>query len=231
MRVVDRLAEREAGWRELQLLLFRIETTRARKVAPDEIIRLGELYRAACADLMLAEAHDLPRDTIAFLHSLVGRAHNTVYKTQGFHWTDWVALIFDEVPRRLRTDVLLRVSAMTFWGLFLMTTFLGMIDPDFTVRVVGQRQVEVMEQMYEEAPGSSSRSTGAYAMASGFYIYHNAGIGLSCYAWGLLFGLGSLWGSWRANAITSSERCSATWPPSRRPRTSSPSSRRTGHSS
>ena len=35
---------------------------------------------------------------------------------------------------------------------------------------------------------------------SGYYIYHNAGIGLSCYAWGLLLGLGSLW-ALASNAI------------------------------
>ena len=28
---------------------------------------------------------------------------------------------------------------------------------------------------------------------AGFYIQHNASIGLRCFAWGILFGLGSLW--------------------------------------
>ena len=36
-----------------------------------DVLRLGELYRSACADLMLAESHDLPRDTVAFLTALV----------------------------------------------------------------------------------------------------------------------------------------------------------------
>jgi len=200
MRVVDRLADREAGWRELQLLLFRLETTRARRVKPDEVLRLGELYRSACADLMLAEAHDLPRDTVAFLHSLVGRAHNAVYKTQGFRWTDWIALVFDEVPRRLRSDPLLRVSAMVFWGLFLVTAFLGAADPEFANRVVGEKQVEAMEAMYDQAFDGEKRLERNDAMMSGFYIIHNAGIGLKCYAWGLLLGLGSLW-ALASNAI------------------------------
>ncbi len=192
-RVGDRLAAREAGWRELQLLLFRLETTPGRRVEPSAILRLGELYRSTCADLMLADAYDLPRDTVAFLHSLVGRAHNAVYKTQGFRWTDWVALIFDEVPRRLRADVPLRVAALVFWGLFLITGFLGATDADFANRVVGAAQVEAIEAMYDQ-PLNNDRGTGRNdALMSGFYIYHNAGIGLSCYAWGLLLGLGSLW--------------------------------------
>ena len=193
MRVVDRLAERESGWRELQLLLFRLETTRARKVAPEEILRLGELYRAACADLMLAEAHDLPRDTVAYLHALVGRAHNAVYRTQGFRLADWVALVFDEVPRRLRGDILLRVAALTFWGLFLICGMVAMVEPDFAARVVGESQLDSLEAMYDEPIGSNNQLVRNDAMMSGFYIYNNAGIGLSCYAWGLVLGLGSLW--------------------------------------
>jgi len=200
MRVVDRLADREAGWRELQLLLFRLETTRSRRVKPDEVLRLGELYRSACADLMLAEAHDLPRDTVAFLDALVGRAHNAVYRTQGFRWTDWTALIFDEVPRRLRSDPLLRVAAMVFYGLFLLTAFLGATDLDFVNRVVGEKQVEAMEAMYDHPFDGEKRIERNDAMMSGFYIIHNAGIGLKCYAWGLLLGLGSLW-ALASNAI------------------------------
>ena len=200
MRVVDRLADREAGWRELQLLLFRIGTTRKSQLAPAEILRLGELYRAACADLMLAEAHDLPGDTVAYLHALVGRAHNAVYRSRGFRWSDWAALIFDEVPRRLRADPLLRVAGLVFWGLFLVTALVGAADLDFVNRVVGERQVEAMETTYETPPHGADRPERNDAMMSGFYIYHNAGIGLSCYAWGLVFGLGSL-GVLATNAI------------------------------
>ena len=144
MRVVDRLAEREKDWRELQLLLNRMEGKRLKRTmappmsarpgsGPDgalgvsglsdllkernlkgisagDVLRLGELYRSACADLMLAEAHDLPRDTVAYLHALVGRAHNAVYRAKGFHLNDWAGVIFDEVPRRLRSDPMLRVA-------------------------------------------------------------------------------------------------------------------------
>ncbi len=221
MRVVDRLAGRETDWRELQVLLQRMEGRRPRRAAPPrasgaaraglaelvdhrrdreisagDVLRLGELYRAACADLMLAEAHDLPRDTVAFLHALVGRAHNAVYRTGGFRPADWSNVLFDEVPRRLRSDPMLRVAALTFWGLFLLTASLAAARPGFAARVAGDRQVEMMEQMYERPLDGSARpdhlDRNDAAMA-GFYILHNAGIGLSCYAWGLAFGVGTLW--------------------------------------
>ena len=59
-------------------------------------------------------------------------------------------MIFDEVPRRLRSDPMLRVAALTFWGLFLLTAFLAAARPGFAARVVGEAQVEAMEQMYDQ---------------------------------------------------------------------------------
>jgi uncharacterized membrane protein SpoIIM required for sporulation len=222
MKVVDRLAEREKDWHELQILLARTEGKRIRRsgsptgnqspasassvedvlreqdpkgISAASILRLGELYRSACADLMLAEAHDLPRETVAYLHALVGRAHNAVYRSKGFQIKDWGRAIFEEVPRRLRSDPMLRISALTFWGLFLVTAFVAAAQPGFAARVVGEGQVEAMEAMYEHPMDSSTEDTKASrsdSVMAGFYIQHNAGIGLSCYAWGLLFGLGSL---------------------------------------
>ena len=203
MRVVDRLAGREKDWRELQLRLARMEGKRLRTLPPDDVLRLGELYRSACADLMLAEVHDLPRDTVAYLHALVGRAHNAVYRAKGFHLADWARVIFDEVPRRLRSDPMLRVAALTFWGLFFLCAFVAAARPGFAAKVVGERQVEMMEQMYDQPlDGSSTKEKLGRndSMMAGFYIFHNAGIGLSCYAWGVVFGLGSLW-TLASNAI------------------------------
>jgi uncharacterized membrane protein SpoIIM required for sporulation len=225
MRVVDRLAEREKDWFELQFLLARMEGKRiqrgvptskvGRNLAPSastqpeflqersstgisaaDILRLGELYRSACADLMLAEAHDLPRDTVAYLHALVGRAHNAVYRSKGFQVTEWGRMIFEEVPRRLRADPMLRIAALTFWGLFLLTAFVAAAQPGFAARVLGENQIEAMESMYDHPlDGSGGKEVLGRddSMMTGFYIIHNAGIGLSCYAWGLLCGIGSLW--------------------------------------
>jgi uncharacterized membrane protein SpoIIM required for sporulation len=204
MPVADRLADREKDWRELQVRLARMDGSWLRKLPPADILRLGELYRSACADLMLAEAHDLPRDTVAYLHTLVGRAHNAVYRAKGFHLADWAPVIFDEVPRRLRADPMLRVSAFTFWGLFLVCAFVAAAQPGYAAKVLGDHSVEQMEQMYEHSlDGSDSKERlgrNDSAMA-GFYILNNAGIGLRCYAWGIFFGIGSLW-TLASNAIT-----------------------------
>jgi len=218
MRVVDRLAQREATWQELDSLLSRLgglAPRRGRRARPsrsevvwldesdfvpdapegprrrgrisyaaDDVIRLGELYRAACADLMLAEAHDLPRDTVAYLHDLVARAHNVVYRGRGFDFRKWAGDLLANVPRRLRADPALRVSALVFYGSFLVFGLIGAARHDLAVKIVGESTLEQYEQMYAEP---HHRNVAEGSLMTGFYIQHNASIGLSCFAWGLTF--------------------------------------------
>ncbi len=81
-----------------------------------------------------------------------------------------------------------------FWGSFLFAALLGAGREGFAAKVVGPGFVEQMNQMYSE-PMGTVRKDGLQrtdTMMAGFYIMHNAGIGLRCYAWGIVFGLGSL---------------------------------------
>lgn len=192
LRVADRLAQRETSWRELDDLLERLDSHAMSRASSADVLRLGELYRAACTDLMLAEAHDLPRDTVGYLHGLVGRAHNAVYRAKGFRFSDWGATLFGRVPRLLRTDPALRIAALAFWGGFLICGLLAAGRPGFAEKVLGEPFVEQMETMYAE-PVDSHRSERNDTIMAGFYIQHNTSIGLQCFAWGLFFGLGSLY--------------------------------------
>jgi uncharacterized membrane protein SpoIIM required for sporulation len=194
MRVADLLAQRVDSWRELDALLDRLSRVR-RRAGIGELIRLSELYRAACTDLMLAEEHDLPRDTVAYLHGLVGRAHNALYRARGFRVADWAELLFGTVPRMLRADPALRLAAAVFAGTFLICALLAAGRPGFATEVIGEEFVAQVEQMYAEPIGQQRGAGGARndtAMA-GFYILNNTTIGLQCFAWGLVFGLGSLY--------------------------------------
>src|SRR5262245_39031986 len=190
MRVADRLEQREASWHELDALLDRMAARHRPDLNAAEVVRLGELYRSACTDLMLAEAHDLPRDTVAYLHALVGRAHNEVYRAQGFQFRDLAAGLFDTAPRQLRRDPALKLSALVFFGSFVLCALLAAGRPEFARRFIGEASIEGMEQMYDKPIGEMSRDDTAMA---GFYINHNTSIGLQCFAFGLFFGLGSLY--------------------------------------
>jgi uncharacterized membrane protein SpoIIM required for sporulation len=197
VRVAERLEKRESSWRELDLLVARLAGARWRRPSARDVLRLGELYRATCTDLMLAEDHDLPRETVANLHALVRRAHNVVYRASGFDFRDFGRALFQTAPRRLRGDAALRVAALVFWGTFAFTTLLAAGRTDFARLVLGPAFLEQFDHMYSQRVDPASPD-GAGArrsdtMMAGFYIQHNASIGLRCFAWGILFGLGSLY--------------------------------------
>ncbi len=72
------LAERTDGWAELERLCDRAHG-RLSALGPDEILRMGELYRTAAADLALARrTYPLSAGT-ARLDVLVVRAHSLLY--------------------------------------------------------------------------------------------------------------------------------------------------------
>jgi len=188
MRVAERLEQRESSWRELDLLIGRMSDRRRRRPSAQEVLRLGELYRAACTDLMLAEDHDLPRETVANLHALVGRAHNLVYRASGYDFRDLGRALFQTAPRRLRSDPALRLAALIFWGTFLFTALLAAGRAEFARLVVGAAALEEIEHLYAQ-PLDARNDT----VMAGFYIQHNTTIGFRCFASGILFGLGSLY--------------------------------------
>jgi len=193
--VAERLAKREANWLHLERLVERLSEQSTRRPHPDEVLRLGQLYRGVCADLMLAETHDLPRETVDYLHGLVGRAHNVLYRARGFRFRELGAILFDAAPRRLRNDPALRLSAAVFVVAFLVCGLVAAARPEFAREVVGDRFLEQIDHMYEqpvEKLGELGRGRDD-AMMAGFYIQHNTTIGLQCFAWGILFGIGSLY--------------------------------------
>lgn len=166
-----------------------------RRLSAQKVLRLGELYRSACTDLMLADAHDLPRETVAHLQALVARAHNLVYRASGFQFRDLGRALFYSAPRRLRYDPALRLATLVFWSVFLFTALLAAGRSDFAPGILGEPFLETFDHMYAE-PVSADRHDGQErndTLMAGFYIQHNTSIGLQCFAWGILFGLGSLY--------------------------------------
>ena len=94
-----------------------------------DVLRFSALYRAACADLALADAYQLPPATIEYLHQLVGRAHNQLYRGEALTFRGWFHELFVAVPRRLRADRCLWLAAGLFWGFFLLTAALAFLPP------------------------------------------------------------------------------------------------------
>jgi uncharacterized membrane protein SpoIIM required for sporulation len=189
MKVADLLESRRENWRRLERLCLEIENRRGR-LDSAALVRFGSLYRAACADLALADAYQLPPNTVQFLHQLVGRAHNQLYRSRAFNFAAWGREMLYGVPRRLFHDNCLRLAFAIFWGVFLLAMFLAYVSTDFAEQVIGEESISMLEESFSDPiQGRDPNASGAMA---GFYIFNNAGIGLRCFAFGLLFGVGGM---------------------------------------
>ena len=190
MKVADLLEARRENWRELETLCDKLTNRRRRSQAAPLVARFAALYRAACADLALSDAYQLPPNTVQYLHQLVGRAHNQLYHSRAFHFADWGREMLLRVPRRLLHDRTLWLAFCIFWGAFLAAAFCAYVSPRFTEEAVGREMMQSMEEMY--AKPLARRNANEAGVMAGFYVQHNAGIGLQCFAAGLLIGVAGL---------------------------------------
>lgn len=190
MKVASLLNERRKHWNELEQLCTVMELRKKRLLGGRRIARFASLYRAACADLALADAYQLPPNTVRFLHQLVGRAHNQLYRSRAFRVSTWGYELVFAVPQRLYRDNCLRLAFAVFYGFFAAAMFLGYVSPEFAERTLGRDQLTMMEEMHADSvSGTGLNQSGVMV---GFYIQHNPGIGLQCFAAGLLLGVGGL---------------------------------------
>jgi uncharacterized membrane protein SpoIIM required for sporulation len=195
MKVAELVESRKKTWHELEALCTRLERRRHKDLTPRHVTRFAALYRSACADLALADSYQLPPGTIRYLHHLVGRAHNQLYRSHRFDFAAWRKELLENVPRRLYNDWSLRVAFLLFWGGFLASMFLSSSwspVPNFAQRVVGEEMIIMLEDMYADPINATGGPTGMETAMAGFYINHNTTIGLRCFAMGLLLGVGGL---------------------------------------
>ena len=187
MNVAKILEKRQRQWAELETLCDKLEVRgKDKKQGAAGISRFATLYRAACADLALADSYQLPPATVTYLHRLVARAHNRLYRANRIDPTTWADTILRVAPRQMFVDPCVRVASLLFFGLFTLSAIIGANEslfPEFVQQLVGTKQIEQLETMYEKPV---SGSLDHYISMAGFYIMHNTGIGLQCFAFGIL---------------------------------------------
>jgi len=180
LKASELIAKRQPSWRELERLCDDIGSRKS-KADPKMVSRFASLYRAACADLALAEAWQLPPSTVEYLHRLVAKAHNQLYRTQKFQWRTWSKKIFEDTPKLIFQDPCVHLVTLLFWGLFLISAYLAnntSVWPGFAESVVGQEQLDDVREMYTSF---GERDAGTNSFMMGFYVLNNASIGLNCF--------------------------------------------------
>jgi len=181
--------EREPAWKELDQLT---EGRRMRRGTAAEISRAATLYRQVCRDLSRAAQEGSPPDLIAYLDSLVSRAHSAFYGNPGVVWRKWATLLFSTFPAEVRKNWPFLALSIALFGVPLVVT---LIKSSHSLTFAAQMlPIDVLEDMAEAYASelSDGRNGDANAAMAGFYVYNNVGIAFRCFASGILFGLGSV---------------------------------------
>ncbi len=187
MKVAELVEQRRQNWLELEQLCDLAQRSTKRKMGAQRVTRFATLYRAACADLALADAYQLPPNTVQYLHRLVGRAHNQLYRSRDFDYAKWSNLLLVEAPQRIFNDRCVQLAFCLFWGGFILSAILAYsssIWPNYAQEMLTQANIEQLETNFGE-PIKGRNPQQSFAMA-GFYIQHNTSIGLKCFAGGVL---------------------------------------------
>jgi uncharacterized membrane protein SpoIIM required for sporulation len=181
MKAAKLIEQRQPSWSRLETICDEFGNRSNNKVSASKVDEFSKLYRAACADLALAESSQLPPDTVDYLHRLVARAHNQLYRSRKYDRAVWYERIFVETPQRIFNDPYVHIATVVFWGLFMLSGWLSRYDglwPGFAEQVVGETQLQGVNDMYTNF-GDRQFSTNSQMF--GFYIFNNAGIGLNCF--------------------------------------------------
>ena len=187
MKIAKVIASRREQWQKLETICVRLESGERSRMSAETLVEFSSLYRSACADLALADANLLPPNTVLYLHRLVGRAHNQLYRSKGFDFAAWYDLLIRQVPRRIFSDGCVQLAFVLFWGVFILSAILASsttLWPDYAENVLSEEQISNMESMFSDPIGG--RAGGTDVMMAGYYIQHNTSIGLRCFVGGLL---------------------------------------------
>ena len=189
MKVAELLERRRKHWQEHEKLCDAMANpVSAERKNPAVLARFAALYRAACADLALADSYQLPQNSVQYLHRLVGRAYNQLYRSRALNWRHWADVLLFDVPQKIFNDRAVQFAFLIFWGLFILGAYLGYDKarfPDFADRFLGRQQIETLEENFKNPIDGSQRSGEDNVKMAAFYIRHNTGIGLQCFAGGV----------------------------------------------
>jgi uncharacterized membrane protein SpoIIM required for sporulation len=187
---------REPGWKELERLVDAAERNGVRMLAPDDLNRLPQLYRAALSSLSVARAIALDRQLLLYLENLALRAYLAIYSPRtglieaGAHFLR----AFPAAVRRARWHLLIAFIALAVGVAagFALTTgdeswFTTLVPSEISGGrgVASSREALLRDEIFAPWPGWAA-SIGYFASV---LFRHNALIGIFCFSLGIAAGV------------------------------------------
>jgi len=175
-------------WQRLETMLSFIEARGPAKADRPFLRELSALYRATTGDLAFAQTHYRGTTLQLFLHQLVARAHNQIYRPHRLSPYILGKFIFTEIPQAIREHL-----ASVTWAaiIFLMGIALGLSAVQFDERAASIiLPNNVLNSIYSGKMWTGSLFSVLPAPVASTYLFtSNISVALLAFAGGLSCGL------------------------------------------
>ncbi|MFO0917546.1 MAG: stage II sporulation protein M [Planctomycetaceae bacterium] len=198
------LRQRRGSWRQFESLLNTLSGVSLKRMKAGEISVFSRLFRELSGDLATIRSRDWGQGLIDFLNALVARGHSAFYTAPPVDLAPVVRFLTADFPQLVRRRIgYFFVAAMLFFVPGALSWGVIQTNPSLATRLIDARQLEQFDEMYASEPSADDEDETAApgwfrfseertAMA-GFYVQHNVGIALQCFARGILFGVGTIY--------------------------------------
>jgi uncharacterized membrane protein SpoIIM required for sporulation len=183
---------RKNAWQRLEELLARLDRTSLKHFHREEVRELGRIYRRTASDLAVARAESRDPRLINYLNSLVIRAHGRIYRADAQGGERIRGFFARELPRTFRRTW--RYTALSF-SVFLVFGLIGFLgsyrDAEFS-ELAGvppafrELYIETKTHWWEQL--NEANQVGASQIMT-----NNIRVTISTFAFGALFGVGTLY--------------------------------------
>lgn len=182
----------QASWKTLSDLLVRAERD-VRQLSPQEIERMGQLYRVATSDLALAQ-RDFPRHPVTkYLNQLVAKGHAVIYRSEPLAGSRLSRFVTQDFPRVYREMLPFTLTAsLLFWVPALLAFFIIWAQPD-TGQWLLPESAYSLRDMIEEGELWTDIPLSERPYASSFIMQNNIQVAFMAFGGGLLAGLYTVW--------------------------------------
>ncbi|HUF39101.1 MAG TPA: stage II sporulation protein M [Anaerolineales bacterium] len=183
---------RRGAWQELEDLLAAAQRSNDH-LSPDRIDRLGALYRAAGADLAVAQRDFQGKDVTAYLNRLVAQAHAVVYRGRPLAWGRLRRFVTHGFPRVYRqTWPFTLAAALMFFLPALLAGLVVWAEPAAAGWLLPP-EVRQLEEMMQEHALWTQIPIEERPYVSSFIMRNNIQVSFLAFGLGVLGGVFTLW--------------------------------------
>jgi uncharacterized membrane protein SpoIIM required for sporulation len=179
-------------WQQLEGMLDLMEGRAPASRQRAFLQELSTAYRATTGDLAFAQTHFRGTTVLLFLHQLVARAHNQIYRAHAVTLAEAVHFFRREIPQAVRRHLM----AVNWAALIFLTgLMLGLSVVQFDERAASIiLPTRVLDSIYSGHMWTGSLFSVIPAPVASTYLFtNNISVALLAFAGGLSFGLISFW--------------------------------------